>query len=150
MGEELIDFATARLARTLGFRENVVYYFVNDADFHAPDQANEEGSIKDGVGDMNDPGLLQPGVTLYSRPTQDLLQRWLREQGGLEIGLPLGLSTRNSQLAYGIQLWGVDNENQQLELLFELPIMIQGYESAREQALCFALGELEKKRATFV
>lgn len=69
MKEELISFATAKVAKEKGFNFECDNYF--------EDLQNE---LFHGKGTAN---LSHPDI--YARPTQSLLQKWLRETHGLHV-----------------------------------------------------------------
>ena len=74
MKEELISFETAKLAKEEGFDEMCSYLF-NDFGRELPKQDRETKNTSPNIS----------GIALVSRPTQSLLQRWLREVHNIEI-----------------------------------------------------------------
>lgn len=81
MQDELITFETAKLAKEKGFEEYVEYYFLNEGEKHT-----QSGSTNFNYkGTLNPIRIWEGNNTYYSRPTQSLLQRWLREKCGKHV-----------------------------------------------------------------
>tara|TARA_R110000796_G_scaffold118353_3_gene231973 strand:- start:4804 stop:5190 length:387 start_codon:yes stop_codon:yes gene_type:complete len=71
MKDELIEFETAKLAKEKGFDELTPNLYIVDPDVRTA-KANENGRTNSNYIERKD-------YKVYSRPTQSLLQRWLRE-----------------------------------------------------------------------
>lgn len=69
MKEEIVSFETAKLAKSRGFNENVLYHYGSG---YTP-CVNDDGLFMDDVCNSE----IDPYE--FSAPTQSLLQRWLRE-----------------------------------------------------------------------
>ena len=102
MTEELVTFETAKLAKEKGFDEecgHVWEYFVSDGEVYGPNawpnptitdwrkETPETREIFQHRPYMFNPNTRVKNSTLehwlFARPTQDLLERWLREKYGL-------------------------------------------------------------------
>lgn len=75
MKDELISFQTAVLAKEKGFNIPVNCY----SNVVEPDRVIEVGAFNH--------NFLEHGATVVSRPTQSLLQRWIRETCGIHISI---------------------------------------------------------------
>lgn len=69
--DELISLETAKLARKKGFKEGCLHYYQN--------------GIVETDGCYNHYNMCKGNIC--SAPTQSLLQRWLREERGIHIGI---------------------------------------------------------------
>jgi len=67
MEDRKVSFETAKLAKEKGFNETCNSHF------------EENGSSYDSYGEEFKPNNIQDHEILYARPTQSLLQKWLRE-----------------------------------------------------------------------
>lgn len=91
MKEKLINFKTAKLAKEKGFDIpcNLKYFEDVNGDF-------EKATYKDSVHDHV--------KTIYNRPTQSLLQKWLREVHNIHINISdLHLSKGWRQQVYNME-----------------------------------------------
>ena len=118
MEEQLISFETAKLAKEKRFHEPCLYYFSLEGD--------EKEFIEDGYYFKS----LGENGRLTLRPTQSLLQKWLREVHDIDI------SIRLNQFGYGY-MYAINNIKS-CENIIELkggPNYKWTYEEALEIAL---------------
>ena len=103
MQDWLITLATAQSAKASGFNAPTAFYFRQYED----DEALPGGLHTNGVDDWNENDV--PGeISYWSRPTQSLLQAWLREQCKLSVEVRSGA---NQTWGYVIvNLWTGYNE----------------------------------------
>lgn len=85
MTEELISFMTAQSAKAKGFNEPGVYFFQQDMDPLVTTIHTDEGNLLNGINTWNDEDF--NGQIKWARPTQSLLQRWLREKHDIHIAI---------------------------------------------------------------
>lgn len=156
MTEELVTFETAKLARGKGFDENCRNMWMEQdgatAEVSAPDDAlmvqsfrNPLDRYKDNIG-----SLLKklPSTTahplhnstlpplLYTRPTQDLLERWLRDRHNVHVQCEVGegrwhftISDANNGVIYYDSALRFNEDG----------LYFDSFELAREAALLHAL-----------
>lgn len=121
MEDELISFETAKLAKEKGFREDTIDWWAH-RDTHWIEEYPE--SYDFGLSDHNEyPYKL-------SRPTQSLLQRWLREEHELFVLAHFGMQHGGWSAAYCKKGW-TNYER--------LSPLVETYEDALEMALKEAL-----------
>ena len=137
MKEQLTSFETARLAREKGFKGVPCFHCF---DMDGKDQSN---------GDMY---TNQPTSTYIARPTQSLLQKWLRDKQDISLcvvqeGLGYG------EFCYVWQIWTFNMKKQELEYIDSFSgsgsIYVGGwnkYEDALEDGLQQALKLIEQQQ----
>jgi hypothetical protein len=108
MTDQLISFETARLAKEKGFKEQTVQMY------------NDKGKL-----------AFWTECTILA-PTQSLLQRWLREEHGIDICI---LPYAGPEISYGYIIYIDDKEIRKVEPW--------SYEKALEQGLQEALKLIE-------
>lgn len=144
MQEQYVDFRTARLAAEAGFHEQTNSYFsLEDADDDTTwDSINignqDDFSYFDECSDYND-GSPDDSVKTISRPTQDLLDRWLRENFNM-VSIVIPTMDRYSWIVYNKDNGKIIAESGSTTCYTE-------YEMAREEALIEALEEIHKRKA---
>ncbi len=153
MGDQLINFETAKLAKEKGFKEPVYYYFqkpVGSKYFsEALDTELEEEAIFISINDVN-PEDCNSGDDFpnryYSRPTQSLLQKWLREEHKIHIDIQY--SFNYNKFCYFVY------NNSQIRILAELLFLesdtekylkYNTYEDALTEALLEGLSLIPNK-----
>lgn len=159
MTEELVTFETAKLAREKGFDEICRNMWMeNDgatAEVSAPDDALMVQSFRNLLEQYKDniSALLKklPSKTshplhnstlpplLYTRPTQDLLERWLREVWRISIGYDFAVS---EMMQGTVMEWTYKLTVGLGGVLRAAPVFYGTHELAREAALLHALNLL--------
>ena len=92
MEEQLISSETAKLAKVKGFDELTPNLYVVDPDVRTA-TANNNGRTNSNYIERKD-------YKVYSRPTQSLLQKWLREEHNLHILMNVGMNDGVKQTFY--------------------------------------------------
>ncbi len=116
MNDAFISFETAKLAKEKGFNEETLHYYYKD-ELQSPYVENGSSTDVEFRVDLEDLYDYHNNEYLkerYSAPTQSLLQKWLREEYNINIGMVYyslidSTSTRNywtwrvhyTQNAYG-------------------------------------------------
>jgi hypothetical protein len=94
MKEQLISFETAKLAKEKGFDIETMDTFRLWYD--------ETLDYLGGFQNWNDPEWGLPNEEFYSRPTQSLLQKWLREKHGIHVQAMYALHRNIKGYFFGI------------------------------------------------
>ena len=74
---ELVTFETAKLAKEKGFSESQFNGY------------NDQGKLKSTIGDYDWIKFSSSGEGFYVAPTQSQLQKWLREEHGIYVSVPV-------------------------------------------------------------
>lgn len=129
MVEELIEFQTAILAKEKGFDIEVLNQFNKDG------ESNTYENYDFIEYDWNDDKVLLPnikGYPFYSRPSQSLLKKWLREQHHFHIEIVY----KNAELMFGYKLIRLNVEYEAIDNLSKTYSCVPwSYEEALEEAL---------------
>lgn len=118
MKDELVTFITAKLAKEKGFDIPTIEYWYSNLE----DKWNyfEMTALNSERYNHN-----EDGFKAISSPTQNLLQKWLREKHDIQIEITF------DTISYGFKTWHLDNLNDSYTYEFEM----YTYEQALEQAL---------------
>ena len=111
MKEQLINLETAKLAKEKGFDIQCIHGFVEDVSDGLSKGISEEfyWELGDRPNDNYFENLLnydQEDVFFYSRPTQTLLQKWLREEHLIHIEILLSEESPYNTFYYRIMQIG--------------------------------------------
>ena len=140
MGEQLVTFETAKLAKEKGFNIRVLDYYSNSIEPISSQVKDMEAvgfriNKYELLRDFNSNYLMDIRDS-YSAPTQSLLQKWLREKHNMLIGVysnASGYDWEHMDAVGGTHRangdFGADNESGYWET----------YEEALEQGLIYAL-----------
>jgi hypothetical protein len=128
MNEELITFETAKLAKEKGFNWNTIHYFEEELITNVVREYQSETG-QPGYADPYDwnlPDEYNPDYTNWSRPTQSLLQKWLREVHNIYIWVsPIAVNDYKYTILSGIFLkwegekFGLDTYESALEIALQ-------------------------------
>jgi len=142
MKEDLITFETAKLAKEKSYKggSNCLFILHNSTYEYDGDpnhlESYEEGDLTTDSkfymvnGEPNLGDLSNEYYTLYERPSQSLLQKWLREVHGIEV-IPSPYSKRKS---YGCEVYHYTEKNENGYVPIELG-SFKTYEEALEEGL---------------
>lgn len=87
MEEQLITFETAKLAKEKGFDIKVETFYMGDSEENFLHNAGKKDNWNNHKCLLNESELSND----YSAPTQSLLQKWLREEHGIDVYcMPVG------------------------------------------------------------
>ena len=118
--EEICTYEVCKLAKEKGFREKCIAHYYDDT--------------KD-LYRSSTPQCYNFGGNTSDAPTQSLLQRWLREEKGLHISIPL----HKGEYKY---FWGIDSLNRKKKEEDIAYNLFDTYELALENALAYSLKNL--------
>lgn len=140
MKEQLISFETAKLAKERGFKWNTL-----DSFYKLTFEETWKPNLRDRLGNFIDWNTESYGVSknITSRPTQSLLQKWLREVHNIDIQI---LRNKPGYSEYKVEIYKINNSNQYIYLLIKDEEFIKWfytYEEALEVALQEALKLIE-------
>lgn len=125
MREEKVGFEVARLAKEKGFDVPTLYCFLLD------------GSEQFSSGDEGDYALYNHNLwDYYSRPTQSLLAKWLREVHNIHV--EIRLENSKDYIRFYVVIWGNPKGNHNTSS-YTLNHMCDKYEEALETGLFQAL-----------
>lgn len=118
--EEICTYEVCKLAKEKGFDVKTLgYYRIDTEDWYRTDVYD----------DWND------STIRYSAPTQSLLQRWLRDEKGLHISIPL----HKGKYKY---FWAIDSLNRKVKKDDIADNLFDTYELALADGLKYALENL--------
>jgi hypothetical protein len=125
MQEKLIEFDTAKLAKQKGFNVKTIWAFT------------KEGEEQYSSGDEEDNNMYNHNLwDNYSRPTQSLLVKWLREIH--QISVKIDDFYTNSKIRYGFNVCELGSQDDNPQGIFIT------YEKALEAGLKKALKKINK------
>lgn len=126
MEDELINFETAKLAKEKGFCSNVATYFRNK---HEDKSTSSLENFNHWFDSEN--------TKYYSRPTQSLLKKWLREVHNIHIDVKIDIViSHKGEMIYGKRVFKYPIKTTSLPLFF---YHWSTYEKALEAGLQEAL-----------
>ena len=130
MKEELISFKTAKLAKEKGFYILTTYSYWIDL---------EELKLTDITPHYDFPEEAQKYKKFerYMAPTQSLLQKWLREEKRIYIGVGFGRSAGSMKYKFYATYSDINLSEEDRELI--TTVWFKSYEEALEQGLLAAL-----------
>ena len=140
MKDQLVEFETVELLRKVTLKTGSIYQL--DCDTYFDMDTKEAGEVDNHYTDFSD--LSKEGIKWFKRPTQSLLQKWLREVHNLTV-IPA---------AYDLFQTDVDQGRTRKYYYFiheignricSLPSPFNSYEEALEAGLIQALNLLSEK-----
>lgn len=127
MEEQLISFETAKMAKEKGFNARCYAYY----------EVDKEPWLHYSVNSPVDYNHVKDTRHLFSAPTQSLLQKWLREEHGLNINIEHRAYV--NRYVFTITKKGVHNDYENHYLVKHVLQKIDHYEEALELGLQNAL-----------